>query len=260
MNQKKLDKGGRREIVIERRYEGPPNIAHGGYTGGVMAECLDCETVEVTMRKPTPMDKPLILDASSPEAVFLYDGETLLNEAKPSDLELDLPEIISIDQARKASLRHVTEMPYPNCFGCGSGRSETDGLHLRSGPVGGRDLVAIDWVPPAAVAGVPAGRDLPKRLAWAAMECPCARAMELGGLRQPDELIVLGRLTTRVKARPKVGRPCFFMAWPIGREGRKIELAGTMHDESGRVLVMSRFTFITLKPGVTYESFTSGAA
>jgi len=260
MNEKRLDKGGRREIVIEWRYEGPPNIAHGGYTGGVMAECLDGETVEVTMRKPTPMDKPLILDASRPDVVLLYDGDTLLNEARPAELELDLPEVISLDQARKASLRHVTEMPYPNCFGCGSGRSESEGLHLRSGPVEGRDLVAIDWIPPAAVAGVPEGQDLPKRLTWAAMECPCARAMELGGLRQPDELIVLGRLTTRVKARPKVGRPCFFMGWPIGREGRKIELAGTMHDEEGRVLVMSKFTFITLKSGMTYEAFTSGAA
>jgi hypothetical protein len=251
-------KASRREIVIDLRYEGPPGITLGGYISGLMAAHLDCDTVEVTMRHPTPMGRPLILDTGTPDRVRLCEGETVLNEARPANLDLDIPERISLEEAKKASLRHVTAMPYPNCFGCGSGRSETDGLHLRSGPVEGRKLVAVDWVPKAEAVGAPDGQDVPLVLAWASMECPIARAMQIGEMKGPDELILLGRMTTRIKGLPRVGEPHFFMGWPVRRDGRKIYIAGTLHNREGEVLVMSHLTFITLKEGATYDSFSRG--
>lgn len=258
MVKKESYKGSQLELIIEKRYEGPPNIAQGGYISGIMAMYLNSATVEVTMRNPTPMDKSLILDLSTPDRVFMYDGERLLNEAYPAELDLNIPKPISLDEAKKASLRHRIEMPYPNCFGCGSGRAEDDGLHLRSGPVQGRDLVAIDWVPRSTVVGAKEGEEVPEPIVWAAMECPTARAMQYGGLRQADELVLLGRMTTRVNVLPRVGQVCFFMGWPIERSGRKIALGGSLHDESGDILVMTRLTFIVLKEGVTYDSFSRG--
>ena len=68
------------------------------------------------------------------------------------------------------------------------------------------------------------------------------------------------RMTTKVLALPQVGQTCFMMGWPVGREGRKIKLAGTLHDQDGRVLVISQLLFITLKQGVTYESFAPSGA
>lgn len=250
--------GSRWEITIDRRYEGPPNITQGGYISGRMAVYLDSDTVEVTMRNPTPMGKPLIMDIGTPDRVFLYHGDLLLNEARPAELDLEIPAPVTLEAARKASLRHVTEMPYPNCFGCGSGRSEDDGLHLRSGPVEGRDLVAIDWIPRAATVGAAEGETVPEPIVWASLECPIARALELGGMRESDELILLGRITTRVNALPRVGDPCFFMGWPIERQGRKLEIAGSLNDAAGDILVLSRLTFITLKGDMTYETFTEG--
>jgi len=246
----------RRQIIIDKRYVGPPNMTQGGYISGFMAMHLDSDSVAVTMRNPTPMGKPLALDTSAPDLVLLYDGDKLLNEARPVDLELEIPEPISLEEARKASLRHVTEMPYPNCFGCGSGRSEDDGLHLRSGPVQGRNLVAIDWTPRAAAVRAEEGEDVPLPITWSAMECPVGRALNLEGMKTPEELILLGRMTTKVITRPKAGQKCFIMGWPIERAGRRLEIAGTMHNETGDALVMSRLTFIILKPGVTYDSFT----
>jgi hypothetical protein len=245
----------RRTITIDPRFVGPPNMTQGGYISGVLAEHLDSETVEVTMRSPTPMGKPLTLDTSSPDRVLLYDGERLLDEARPGELQLEIPKPISLEQARKASLRHVVEMPYPDCFGCGSGRSQDNGLHLRAGPVEGRELVAIDWVPRAAAVGAEIGAPVPRPIVWASMECPIARAMELGEMKKPEELIVLGRMVTRVRELPKVGNTCFFMGWPMGRDGRKIHLGGTLHRGDGEVLVETRLTFVTLKEGVTYDSF-----
>jgi len=248
------DKGSRRQIVIDQRYVGPPNITQGGYISGTMAAFLDSDTVEVTMRNPTPMGKPLILDATTPTWVFLYDGEKLLNEACPAVLDLEIPEPISLSQARKASLRHVIEMPYPNCFGCGSGRSEDDGLHLRSGPVEGRNLVATDWVPRSGAVGAGEGEVVPLPIVWASMECPTAKAMHYGQMTKPEEPVLLGRMTTKVNGLPVVGEPCYFMGWPIERSGRKILLGGTLHDQAGEILVMTRLIFIALKEGVTYDS------
>ena len=45
---------------------------------------------------------------------------------------------------------------------------------------------------------------------------------------------------------PRVGRPCFFVGWPIERAGRKIALGGSMHDEQGEWLVLTKLIFITL--------------
>lgn len=254
-NNKNTKNGLRQEIIIEKHFEGPTNITQGGYISGLMAQHLETDTVEVTMRNPTSMGKPLILDTSMSDRVLLYDGDKLLNEAIPGELDLDIPEPISLEEAKKASLKHVIEMPFPNCFGCGSGRSEDEGLHLRSGPVEGRNMVAVDWVPLAKAVGAKEGEPVPEPIAWASMECPIAKAMQYGGMRNPDEMALLGRMTTKVNALPKVGEQCFFVGWLIGRSGRKIELGGTMHNERGEVLMMTKLLFITLKEGFSFDSF-----
>ncbi|OGA32098.1 MAG: hypothetical protein A3F75_12005 [Betaproteobacteria bacterium RIFCSPLOWO2_12_FULL_64_23] len=251
MRDKKLvDRGWRRKITISRHFEGPTDLTLGGYISGLMAVHLDSDTVEVTLRKPTLMERPLVLDTTTPDRVFLYDGDTLLNEARPVQLELAIPELISLEQARKAA-RRETVTAFPNCFGCGSARSEDEGLHLRSGPVEGRNLVAIDWVPRPAAVGARKGERVPETMVLTAMECPIARAMELGGMKKPEEMAVLGRMTTKVNALPEVGEPCYFMGWPIERMGRRIEIAGTLNNNKAEVLAMCRLTFVVLKEGVS---------
>jgi hypothetical protein len=252
-DKKNCEKGSRSEIVFDERFRGPFPLIQGGYVSGTMATYLESDTAEVTMRGPAPVGRRLILDTGTPHRVFLYEGDELLSEARPAELDLDLPKSITIDEARKASLRHVTEMPYPDCFGCGSARSEDDGLHLRAGPVEDRSLVAIDWVPRAAAVGAREDREVPEPVIWAGVECVVIRAMQYGGLLAPEELVLLGRMTAKVQARPAVGQPYFFMAWPLGREGRKITLGGTLHDEAGGVLVLSQLVFITLKESVAND-------
>ena len=126
-----VDGGWRREITVRKYFEGPTDLTLGGYISGLMAVHLDSDTVEVSMRKPTFLERPLILDTTTPDRVFLYDGDTLLNEARSAELEMEIPSPISFEQAKKAS-RRDTVVAFPNCFGCGSGRSENSGLHLRS--------------------------------------------------------------------------------------------------------------------------------
>ncbi|MHA1569547.1 MAG: hypothetical protein ACTSXZ_08755, partial [Alphaproteobacteria bacterium] len=131
---KTVDRGWRREIIVSRHFEGPTDITLGGHVAGIMSVHVDSDTVEVSLRGPTPLEKPLILDTTAPDVVRLYDGESLLNEARPGNLTLDVPDPITYEQAQKAALRD-TVTPFENCFGCGSGRRLDNGLHLRAGPV-----------------------------------------------------------------------------------------------------------------------------
>ena len=42
--------------MIPRRFRGPEASANGGYTCGTIAELVDADVVEVTLRKPPPLD------------------------------------------------------------------------------------------------------------------------------------------------------------------------------------------------------------
>ncbi|MDP6345990.1 MAG: hypothetical protein QF491_20820 [Alphaproteobacteria bacterium] len=178
----------REQIVIDPHFVGPPEITLGSYISGRMAAYLDSDTVTVTLRAPTPMGRPVGVDTDTPGEVRMYDGDTLLNEAVPGSLDIEIPEVIGLEEAKGASLRHVIEMPFPDCFGCGSARTEDTGLHLRSGPVAGRNLVAVDWLPRAKAVGAGMGEPVPKAMIWAALECPMARALDLPDMKTPERI------------------------------------------------------------------------
>lgn len=148
-----------REVIIDPRFEGPTDIALGGCISGFMADYIKAETVEVTMRASTPMGKKLQVYVEAPDHVVMRDGDTLLNEARAAELELEVPAPISLEEATEAAERHIANS-FPNCFACGSGRRQDNGLHLRSGPVAGRNLSAIDWTPNPAAVGVAAGEPI----------------------------------------------------------------------------------------------------
>ena len=245
-----LDRGWRREITISKHFEGPTDLVLGGHISGLMSAHLESNSIEVTMKKPTLIEKPLTMDTTTPNRVFLYDGDTLLNEARPADIEVDIPNHITFDQAKNASRREETNA-FPNCFGCGSGRSHDKGLHLRSGPVEGHRLVAIDWVPPADVVGAKEGEQVPETMLLTAMECPIAKAMELDDIRKPNETAVLGRMTTKIFSLPLVGDRYYFMGWPIERVGRRIEIAGALNSENDDIIAFTRLTFVVLREGVS---------
>ena len=63
-------------IVIEGRFNGPPQSAHGGYACGLLARHLDPNLAEVTLRSPPPLDAELQLraDGDSPTVRLFEDG------------------------------------------------------------------------------------------------------------------------------------------------------------------------------------------
>ena len=74
-------------IIIDRRFNGPPNSANGGYACGLVGTALDAPSVRVSLRKPPPLEVPLLRrredDGSVSLCPWLLDRATRATLARP---------------------------------------------------------------------------------------------------------------------------------------------------------------------------------
>jgi hypothetical protein len=233
-------------LTIDRRFCGPPDSANGGYACGAAAGMLDTDPVEVTLRRPPPLDRALRVQAADRGVVVLDDAEVVL-EARPAALTADAPPAVSLAAATRAAAafdraRYAAEHPFPTCFTCGPSRPAGDGLEIFPGRVGDRgDLVAWPWVPGRALAG-PDGR-VEAPFLWAALDCPSGLVWLDGAGRGPA---VLGRMTTTLRRRPVVGEPLVVGAWRVAARGRKLHSGSAVWSRDGEVVAVNAATWITL--------------
>jgi len=227
-------------ILIPRQFRGPAQSANGGYTCGTIAELVGADVVEVTLRKPPPLDVELTVARGADGWVEVIHGEQVVAEARPSSLERDVPGAPSFEEARRLSAERGDDPdhPFPGCFVCGPGRAPGDGLRLRPAPLGDGRLVA-PWLVAPQFAG--------RRFAWAALDCPGGWAV------QPDAsrgISVLGRLTARVLAPPDAGDECVVVGWPLGEPDGRRRFAGTALLRDGSVLAMARAVWFEMDDDV----------
>lgn len=219
------------EISIPRRFNGPPGSANGGYACGLVASLVGGRA-EVTLRSPPPLDTPLAV-ARHGERVEVRDGETLVAVAEPVELELDVPEPVSIDEAEAARKRYAgfRHHAYSTCFTCGPDRA--DGLAIFAGPVAGRDLVAAPWLPSPG--------DVPAEIVWAALDCPSGWAVD----EFQREGVLLGRLAAKIVG-PVFGggEPYVVVGWGTGSEGRKRYAGSAVFTAGGELRAFARSTWI----------------
>jgi hypothetical protein len=158
------------KITIHRRFNGPPNVGHGGYVSGILA-CHIATCAEVNLRAPTPLDRPLSIERLERGIAHLSDGEAIIAEGRPAELQLNIPDTPTLEESAKAARAFpgYQEHPFPTCFGCGHERAEGDGLRIFSGPVTGSEVLAAPWLPDAFLAGNGRVRN---EFLWAAMDCP----------------------------------------------------------------------------------------
>jgi hypothetical protein len=216
------------ELIIERKFRGPTGSANGGYTCGLLASFMH-GPAEVTLRMPPPLDRPL--EVTTDGAVELRDGDAVVAEAAAAEVDIDVPDPISFEEAAAAALPEGDKASvFPECFVCGWARE--DGLRIYAGPVEGRELVAATWVPRDDV--------ISSEFVWAALDCPGAYAVEFGRRGNP----VLGRLAARLEHLPHPGERCVVMGWPLGEDGRKLYAGTALYGEDGRVLGAARAVWI----------------
>jgi hypothetical protein len=204
-------------IVVRRRFRGPPESAHGGYTCGLIAAFID-GAAEVTLRRPPPLEREMEVRRLD-GGVAVYDGETLIAEGAPATLEMSIPAPVSLAEGTTARDGYLgfQQHQFPGCFGCGPERAEGDGLRIFAGPVRGRDLVAAPWTPDRSLAFTDG--EVRPEFVWAALDDSGTWSLQSG----PEDYqpMVLGRLAAALIDRVRAGEQCVVVAWPLGREERK---------------------------------------
>jgi hypothetical protein len=212
-------------VIIPPRFNGPPNSANGGYACGLLSEALG-GGFEVTLKRPPPLGLDLDLVGNE-----LRQGDVVVAEARRNAIPLDAAGPVSLEEAEAASKRYpgFQHHAYPTCFTCGPARD--DGLGIFAGPVEGRPgVVASPWVP----------RGVRPEIIWAALDCP-------GGWAVDDfqrEGVLLGRMSASIHEVPRPGEPHVVAGWRVGEDGRKRFAGSALYSAEGRVLALSRSTWI----------------
>lgn len=233
-------------VTIPARFNGPLESGNGGYSAGVLTTLLD-GAVEVSLRRPVPLDAALRIDRAEDGRVLAFDGEDLVAEARrDADFELDVPAPVGVEEARAASAgyRGKTDGPFSNCFVCSRTREDTLGVH--AGPVEGRELVATPWTPPR-WASDGSGYVRPE-IVWAVLDCPTYFAAYVD---HPEPLppAVMARFTGRLDAPVPVGEEHVVIAWPLEADGRKHHAGVAIISAGGEVLARARALLIEPRQG-----------
>ncbi len=234
-------------LTIPSRFCGPPGSGNGGYACGRIAAYLD-GPVTVTLRQPPPLDTPMAVERHGESSVRIHHGRALIAEATSSSASpaLETPGPVSVAEARVAAgrARYNADPFIPACVVCGMDRQPGDGLRIFPGPVAGRPLWAAPWTPDPSVTDDD-GRVRPE-VVWAALDCPSGiAAAEAAGLAQ-DAAILLGQMTASLAALPVAGDQYRVIAWPDGRDGRKLTAGSALLGPGGQVLAAARAVWLTV--------------
>jgi hypothetical protein len=229
-------------LIIAARFSGPPGTGNGGYVAGRLAALLaqhrDDDAVEVTLRRPVPLDRALAVAAAPSGGIVLRDGDAVLAEARQATLVLDAPTPPDFAAAEAAARAYLgfTGHAVSGCFVCGPARGAGDGLRIFAGPLGdGR--VAAPWIPDASLAD--AEGFVSSEFVWAVLDCPGAFAL-MGRQRRA---MLLGRLTARLAGRIRAGERSIVIAWPIATDGRRQIAGSAVFTEAGALRGLAQATW-----------------
>ena len=235
-----------RDVVrVPQRFCGPPQSGNGGYTCGILAKTFtDAAAVECTIRKPIPIERDLRIEVEQNSA-RLIDDDNVVIEAVVCDVELQLPQPISWEEAGQAVSKSPAfeNHPFPTCFVCGPDRDDHDGLRLFPGAdqeqSGFENLFAARWVPAEefAESGI-----VQPEFVWAAMDCPTGFA---AGFPWAGKLVT-GRLAVKLVAPLAAESNCIVQSWSLGTEGRKCHAGAVLRGESGDVYAIAKATWIKI--------------
>jgi hypothetical protein len=239
-------------IVVAARFCGPQRSGNGGYSAGLFAEALrqgspplaepPGTALEVTLRKPPPLDRPLRVAGFVSGRARLYDGDLLVADALIDRFDVVPPPPPTFAEAEVLAQHYVAlhEHSFPHCFVCGTARAPGDGLRIFAGRLDEAGPVAAPFVPDASVAR-PSG-DVPPEIIWAALDCPGYFGVRAPGT--PNAL--LGRMAARLEGTLRVGERCVVMGWGLGQEGRKLYAGTALFGEDRRLVGLSRQVWITI--------------
>ena len=230
------------QLIIDSRFCGPPDSGNGGYTCGLVANFID-GPAEVILRRPPPLNKKLNVKKNGGEKVILYDENGTIAEAKPTNIEIDIPvpPPFSAIENSATSIHEIENHQYPTCFVCGPRRKEFDGLRIFPGPVEGTNYLAAPWIPDASLSDHTG--NIRHEIIWAALDCPGGWVV----VHEKRRPILLGKLAVQITTRMNPNDKCGVIGWKISHEDRKIITGTALFSDSGQLYAKARATWIELK-------------
>jgi hypothetical protein len=254
-------------IRVGRRYNGPPHSANGGYISGLLApharRMLDSAgDVVVQLHAPPPLDTDLRLTRAG-RRVHVWHDDVIVATASHQAPGAATVAAVATDLAERAMRRYEGHgaHPFPTCFVCGP--EHPDGLRLAPGPVPDPapsptpdttpdpipgDHVACVWTPDAAADDGTGTGTVAGELVWAALDCP--GGWTLDPLRSP---LLLGRMTARITALPRVGETVVAVGRGTPGEGRVRTCATALFRRDGTELARSTATWVRLAPTTSLQ-------
>ena len=236
--------GHQHDVIISKRYRGPPDSANGGYACGMLARHFT-GPARVRLQNPPPLETGLKVLGDAHQ-VRMYHGELQIAEGIPADaLNAQVPGAVDYDVAADATRAFpwFTGHPFSKCFVCGPDRHPGDGLCIFPGAVPGRNIVAAPWIPDYSVCDD--SGNVFAEVMWAALDCPSW--FGLLAFENGVRWALLGQLTAQVLRRPAADEKCVAMGWSRGRDGRKLFGGSALFTSEGELLGHSEAIWVELK-------------
>jgi hypothetical protein len=247
-------------VTINKRFNGPPQSANGGWTGGILARRLRVPSAEVglalfpavsvSLRAPPPLDLPLDVIRNADNSLSLKHESLELAHAQLEAFQLSIPRIPTLLQAEAANARGYAlglsraSWPYAKCFACGVSRD--DGLRITPSPVhesNDEKVIAASWTP--SVWLTEADGQVKVEAVWATLDCPAGIAWSY---QLPEGApMVTARMSVTILKLPKVNQPHIVLGWPMEREGRKLYAGTALLSADGELLAYSRQLWLVPK-------------
>ncbi len=236
------------EIVIDPRFNGFPDIALGGYVGGVLAR--GHPSSELTLRRPVKISKPYEIVASPDGTQTLQDGNEILAFAREASLDLDVPQPIGLEESKLASRDYVGLRRHlvPTCFNCGPLRSEGDGLRIFPGRVAERDIVAAPWIPAKSLGN--SSGVVESEFTWSALDCPTIWALILRDQPDSTDRAVTSRLAVKLISQVQAEQPHIVIGWKVSEGERTRVAGGAIYSVDGQLRALAKHTLVTTSWGV----------
>ena len=226
-------------ITVPANLNGPAGSANGGVAAGLLADLFE-GPVRVRLYRPPPLGRPMQVREAAGGLEVIYDGEVALS-ASPARVDV-YPPAVTIDEAAEATAPFVGHAAV-TCVVCGP--DHVDGLQLFPGPVGAGPVHATTWSPPVWTGD---GHGIVRtEIVWGALDCPGA-IMLVRHYPGENMFPALGTITAEISEPVRVGDTYAVIAWPRGRDGRKlyagtaiVRAGGVVHARSDQVCIAMPF-------------------
>src|SRR3954471_552266 len=240
------------QLIVEARFNGPPQSAQGGLACGRFAErgrqLLGVTgPVTVTLHEPPPLDTPLEVERAGGR-VHIWHGETLGASVSRTSAPIATLPCVAPEVVAAAERHHVPPdaHPFPTCFVCGPARTAGDGLALTPGRLPGTaSMTGCRWTPDLSLTTGP-GSPVPAEFAWAALDCPGGWTADLA--RTP---MVLSRFTVDLATATLAGTPYVVIGRLDQRDAHTLTTTTALYRHDGVLTGRALARWVRYPPGAT---------